>query len=55
ATWGLKLEKSLGKDFKLSFKVDTYEQRNNWALGSGSPGLANFYARFIEVGISKQF
>ena len=55
ATWGLKLEKNLGKDFKLSFKIDTYEQRNNWALGSGSPGLANFYARFIEVGISKQF
>ena len=55
ATWGLKVEKKLGKDFKLSFKLDNYEQRGNWALGSGSPGLATFYARFIEVGISKQW
>ncbi len=54
-TWGLKIEKKVAKDFKLSFKIDTYEQRGNWALGSGSPGLAPFYARFIEVGLSKQW
>jgi hypothetical protein len=55
ATWGMKVEKNLGKDFKLSFKVDNYEQRSNWALSGNSPGLANFYARFVEVGISKQW
>ena len=54
-TWGLKLEKKIAKDFKLSFKIDTYEQRGDWAAGSGSPGLAPFYARSIEVGISKQW
>ena len=54
-TYGFKVEKKIAKDFKLSFKLDTYEQRSNWALGSGSPGLAPFYARIIEVGISKQW
>ena len=55
ATWGLKVEKKIGKDFKLSVKVDNYEQRGSWALGSGSPGLATFYARIINVGLSAQF
>ncbi len=55
ATWGLKIEKTVAKDFTLSFKLDTYEQRGNWAAGSGSPGLSPFYARFIEVGISKRW
>ena len=55
ATLGLKIEKTFARDFKLSLKVDNYEQRGNWALGSGSPGLATFYARFVEVGISKRW
>ena len=54
-TWGLKVEKIIAKDFKLSLKVDNYEQRSNWALGTGSPNLATFYSRAIEIGLSKQW
>jgi hypothetical protein len=55
-TLGLKLEKQFAHDIKLDVEVEDYEQRGNWALfGSGSPGLAPFYARIIEVGLSKRW
>ena len=55
-TLGLKVEKKFAHDIKLNVKVENYEQRGSWALfGHGTAGLEPFYARIIEVGISKQF
>jgi hypothetical protein len=55
-TVSLKLEAQIDKDWKADFKVENYEQRSNWRLGgSGSPGIAPFYARFYQLGATKQF
>lgn len=55
-TIGLKVEKQFAHDIKLDLKVEDYQQRGNWALfGSGSTGLAPFYARIVEVGLSKRW
>ena len=36
--------------------MDWYEQRSGWRLGgTGSPGLAQFKARFVQVGVAHRF
>jgi hypothetical protein len=55
-TLGLKVARQLGKDTTVDLKVERYEQRANWRrFGSGSPGLENFSARSIQVGISTRW
>ena len=55
-TLGIKVAKQLNADWLVDFKVERYEQRAAWSLFSpGSPGLATFYARSIQAGLSRQF
>lgn len=55
-TYGLKLEKAIGRSSKVDLKVEQYEQRGAWRLeGHGSTGLLPFYARFWQVGWSTSF
>ncbi|MFZ6844644.1 DUF3570 domain-containing protein [Undibacterium sp. RuTC16W] len=55
-TLGLKVAKQLGDDWLVDIKVEQYTQRSDWRLfGSGSPGMLPFYARSIQLGLSKQF
>jgi hypothetical protein len=56
ATVGLKLEKELGHDTAVDVKWEEYRQRASWRpFGSGSPGLAPFRARSIQVGIAHRW
>lgn len=55
-TLGLKVSKSIGPDWALDMKYERYEQRSEWALrGSGSPGLLPFYAKTVQLGLTRQF
>ena len=55
-TAGVRLAKTLGADVTVDVAVNFYRQRAGWhAGGSGSPGLAEFSARWIEVGLEKRF
>jgi hypothetical protein len=55
-TLGVKLEKQIAPDYRVNISVENYEQRGDWALfGSGTHGLAPFYARSIQFGLSKAF
>ena len=54
-TFGLKVSKQLNADWLLDVKLEQYGQRAAWRLfGEGSPGLADFNARSIQLGISRQ-
>lgn len=53
-TFGLKIEKTIGKDTTFDLKWENYEQRAAWRrFGSGSPGLQRFSARSIQFGITR--
>jgi hypothetical protein len=55
-TFGLKVAKQIDADWLVDVKVERYAQHAAWRMfGSGSPGLAPFYARMIQVGLSRQF
>ena len=55
-TLGLKLARQIGKDCTLDLKYEAYEQRSAWRqFGKGSPGLQNFSARSIQVGITRRW
>jgi hypothetical protein len=55
-TAGVRVAKTFGADVTVDVAVNLYRQRAGWhAGGSGSPALAEFSARWIEVGIEKRF
>ncbi len=55
-TLGLKLSKRFNADWLVDVKAESYRQRADWRLfGNGSPGLAPFNARSIQLGLSRQF
>jgi hypothetical protein len=55
-TLGFKVAKQLGPDWTVDFKYENYEQKGSWAINSGgSGGLATFYFRSFQFGISRQF
>ena len=55
-TLGLKLGWQLDDRWQADVKVERYEQRGAWRVGgSGSPDLAPFRARMIQVGLSHRF
>ena len=55
-TMGMKLTKQLNLDTKVDVKLEQYGQKGAWTmLGSGSKGLAPFYARSLQVGITHSF
>ena len=55
-TWGLKVAKQLGPDWSVDAKFEQYGQRAAWRLfGKGSPGLAAFNARTVQLGAAYSF
>lgn len=55
-TLGLKVAKQIDANWTMDVKYEQYSQRAAWTLdGGGSPGLAPFYARSIQLGVSRQF
>ena len=55
-TFGLKVAKQINADWQVDVKLEHYEQRGGWHLGSsGSPGLATFTARTVQAGFTRQF
>lgn len=56
ATLGLKLAKQLTEWWSADVKLERYEQRGAWYLGGqGSPGLADFRATFLQLGLTRKF
>jgi len=55
-TFGIKVAKQINADWLVDVKYEQYEQRAAWRFfGDGSPGLAPFSARRVQVGVSTQF
>jgi len=55
-TLGIKIEKRIAKAWLVDAKFENYEQRAGWALtGGGDAALAPFTARFIQLGVSREF
>jgi Protein of unknown function (DUF3570) len=55
-TLGLKAAVQLDANWSADIKLERYGQRAGWRLGgSGSPGLADFNADIIQVGVSRRF
>jgi hypothetical protein len=54
-TLGLRVAKELPRRVTIDAGIDFYRQRGDWRIGGGSPGLAQFSARWIEVGLTKRF
>jgi hypothetical protein len=55
-TMGLKVTRQLNVDTSVDVKVEQYGQKAVWKFtGVGSQGLAPFYARSIQVGITHAF
>lgn len=55
-TLGLKVSLQLPDDWSADLKLERYEQRGAWRVGGdGSPGLAPFSARFVQVGLARRF
>lgn len=52
----IKLDVKLDAAWSLDLKFERYEQRASWRLGGdGSPGLAPFSARWVQLGASYRF
>lgn len=55
-TAGVRLAKSFAGGVSVDVAVNLYRQRSGWrAGGGGSPGIEEFSARWIEVGLEKRF
>jgi len=55
-TAGLRVERQFAHGVSADVEVNVYRRRAGWhAGGSGSPGLAEFSARWIEFGLAKRF
>lgn len=52
-SFAIKVEKQLTRDVSIDVKFEGYRQRSDWRLfGNGSPGLADFSARIIQIGVT---
>ena len=55
-TLGVRLAKAFAGGVTADVAISFYRQRGDWrAGGAGSPGLAEFSARWIEFGLEKRF
>ena len=54
-TLGVKLTHQLGRDTSIDLKLEHYEQRGSWAMGTGSVNLLPFGARSISWGMTHWF
>lgn len=55
-TYGMKVSKQINRDWLVDIKFERYKQAAalSW-FKKGSPGLQTFYARSVQVGVSRQF
>ncbi|MBC3874818.1 DUF3570 domain-containing protein [Undibacterium sp. LX15W] len=55
-TYGVKVSKQINQDWAVDVKLEQYKQAASlkW-FGAGSAGLQSFYARSLQVGVSRQF
>lgn len=54
-TWGLKIDKPIGRHWSIDFKYENYGQRAHWSPSRGSLGLEPFSAHTIKLGINYSF
>lgn len=55
-TLGLRVDKTLNRDWSVDAKVEQYAQRAAWSVaGGGDRGLAPFGARWVQVGLTRRF
>jgi Protein of unknown function (DUF3570) len=55
-TLGMKVAKEFAHDWTIDLKYEWYQQRSGWRLGGdGSPGVENFTAKWLQIGLSKKF
>ena len=54
-TVGVTVEKALADGWSVNVRVDYYKQESNWRIGGGSPGIEPFSARWLIVGLTKNF
>lgn len=54
-TLGVRVAKEIAHRVTVDAGIDFYRQRGDWRIGGGSPGNAQFSARWIEVGLTKRF
>jgi hypothetical protein len=55
-TLGLKAAVKFDADWSADIKLERYGQRAGWRLGgAGSPGLADFNANIVQIGVSRLF
>ncbi len=53
---GVKVEKKIAKEWLVDARFESYEQRPEWSIsGGGDKGLLPFYARSIQVGLTRHF
>lgn len=55
-TLGLKIARQINEDWQADVKFEQYVQKGSWRVfGDGSPGLAQFNARSIQLAVARQF
>ena len=54
-TVGVTVEKALADGWSVNVRADYYKQESNWRIGGGSPGIEPFSARWLIVGLTKNF
>lgn len=53
---GMKVSKWITPDLLVDVKYENYQQRSGWAIhGTGSPGIAPFNAKILQIGMSYHF
>lgn len=53
---GMKVSKWITPDLLIDVKYENYQQRSGWAIhGTGSPGIAPFSAKILQIGLSYHF
>ena len=53
---GIKVEKKIAKEWLVDARFESYEQRPEWSIsGGGASGILPFYARSIQLGLSRNF
>lgn len=55
-TFGFKAEVALGNDWSIDAKLERYQQKARWARsGAGDPGLKDFRAAWLQLGVTRRF
>lgn len=52
---GLRVAKAIDRSSTVDFKLEYYEQRGEWRIGGGTPGLAPLRATILQIGLTHLF